>query len=150
MVARKHRTPVVVDTNVFVRAFKTRSPTNFNRRIVRLWLLQRQLQLIVSQELIDEYLGIFSTVLGMDEEIVCGWRERFENDDRTTVVNLGRRYTSSRDPDDNVLLAIATAGRAAFLVTNDRDLLDLPASFQRTLPYSVVTPGEALEEITRD
>jgi putative PIN family toxin of toxin-antitoxin system len=150
MVSRKHRTAVVLDTNVFVRAFKTRSSTNFNRRIVRLWLVQKELQLILSRELISEYLGIFSTVLEMDEEIVCGWRERFESHDRSTVVNLGRRYTSSRDPDDNLLLDTAAAGRASFLITNDRDLLELPKAFRRTLPFSVVTPGEFINSIDQD
>ena len=35
MVQRKKRLPVVLDTNVFVRALKAGSHTNWNRRIVR-------------------------------------------------------------------------------------------------------------------
>ena len=68
------------------------------------------MQLIVSPELIDEYLGIFADVLGMDAKTVDEWRNRFEADTRTSRVNLGRRYTASRDPDDNVLLSTATSG----------------------------------------
>ena len=59
MVARKKRTPVVVDTNVFVRAFKARSKTNWNQRTIRLWLLLKQLQLIVSDQLIEDCLTKF-------------------------------------------------------------------------------------------
>ena len=106
--------------------FKAKSNLNANRRIVRLWLIEKKLQLIVSQELIDEYLGIFGDVIGMDDDTVREWQVRFDRDRRTTLVNLGRRYTESRDPDDNVLLATATAGRASFLITNDLDLLELP------------------------
>jgi putative PIN family toxin of toxin-antitoxin system len=145
MVARKKRTPVVIDTNVFVRSFKTRTNTNPNRRVVRLWLLEKQLQLIVSSELIDEYLDIFAEILGMDDETIAAWRVRFEEDGRSTLVNLARRYTASRDPDDNLLLATASAGAADCLLTNDLDLLELPVAFQRTLPFAIMTPRAFLQ-----
>ena len=140
MVARKKRTPVVVDTNVFVRSFKARRNTNPNRCVIRLWLVEKRLQLIVSNELVQEYLGIFADVLDMDEEALTAWQQRFVADSRSTLANLGRRYVESRDPDDNLLVATACAGRADYLVTNDRDLLELPEPFQRTLPFAIVTP----------
>lgn len=146
MVPRKKRTAVVVDTNVFVRSFKARSNNNWNRRVIRLWLVERKLQLIVSADLIDEYLGIFADVLGMDDEMVNDWQMRFEKDRRSTLVNLGQRYTESRDPDDNLLLATATAGKASYLITNDLDLLKLPQDFQQQLPYDVLTPQQFLRE----
>lgn len=140
MVSRKQRIPVVLDTNVFVRAFKTRSDGSPNQRIVRLWLLEKRLQLIVSNELIDEYLEIFESILGMNEELIEDWRQRFASDPRSTLVGLGRRFTESRDPDDNLLLATATAGKAEYLVTNDHDLLDLPADFVKSLRFEIITP----------
>ena len=146
MPTRKRRAAVVVDTNVFIRSFKARDNTNPNRRIVRLWLLERRLQLVVSRELTAEYLEIFAEVLGMDAALIDGWRLRFEEDPRVTVVRLGRRYTESRDPDDNVLLATAQAGKARCLVTNDRDLLELPTEVRRSLPFAIWTPGEFLED----
>jgi putative PIN family toxin of toxin-antitoxin system len=147
MVSRKQRVSVVLDTNVFVRAFKTRSPASANQRVVRLWLLEKRLQLVVSADLIDEYLGVFQDLLGMDEGLIGQWRQRFAGDSRSTIVGLGRRYTASRDPDDNLLLATATAGRAAYLITNDFDLLELPASFLRTLPYRILTPRQFLQTV---
>src|SRR5262245_51614965 len=128
MTARKARVPVVLDTNIFVRNFKTRSKTSPNRRIVRLWLLQRRLQLILSHDVLVEYLEIFADILLMDDEVVQDWRRRFEEDDRCTMVNLAHRYNASRDPDDNVFLATAKAGHADYLISNDRDLLELPES----------------------
>lgn len=144
MVPRKKRTPVVLDTNVFVRAFKARSNDNPNRRTVRLWLIEKKLQLVVSQETVEEYLGIFDEVLNMDDDTLQDWQARFETDRRVSLVNLGRRYTESRDPDDNLVLATATAGQAKFLITNDRDLLDLPKEFQLSLPYRILTPHRFL------
>jgi predicted nucleic acid-binding protein len=76
--------------------------------------------------------------------LINHWQQRFATDSRTTVVGLGRRYTESRDPDDNLLLATATAGRARYLITNDHDLLELPESFRRTAKYNILTSRQFL------
>jgi uncharacterized protein len=145
MVQRKKRICVVVDTNVFVRNFKARKKANPNRRVILLWLIEKQLQLIVNSKVVDEYLEIFDRILGMDAEIIREWQLRFESDSRCTQVNLGRRFKESRDPDDNLLLATALAGKAEFLITNDHDLLDLPIDFTRSLPFVILTPRDFLE-----
>jgi len=62
------------------------------------------------------------------------------------MVQLGRRFRESRDPDDNVLLAAAFAGAAEFLLTNDKDLLELPMEFQRSLPFAILTPQAFLKQ----
>jgi predicted nucleic acid-binding protein len=100
--------------------------------------------------LIQEYLEIFAGVLGMDAVLIEEWRLRFERDSRVTVVRLGRRYTESRDPDDNVLLAIAASGKARYLVTNDRDLLELPPELQHTLPFAIRRPQDFLQDLEED
>lgn len=146
MVARKKRTAVVLDTNVFARNFKARDKRSANRRVVRLWLLEKRLQLIVSREIIEEYLEIFAEIVGLDRATVEQWRRRFEDDGRSTMVQLGRRFRESRDPDDNVLLAAAFAGEAEFLLSNDKDLLELPAAFQRTLPLAILSPQAFLQQ----
>jgi putative PIN family toxin of toxin-antitoxin system len=146
MPIRKQRWLIVVDTNVFVRSFKARSQSNPNRRIIRAWLLEKRLQLVVSRELVEEYLAIFAEVLGMDSGLIAQWRQRFEQDTRVTVVQLARRYTESRDPDDNLLLATARAGKARYLLTNDRDLLDLPEAARRSFPFEIQTPQQFLRE----
>jgi len=140
MVSRKQRLRVVLDTNVFVRAFKARSRSNWHQQILRLWLIERKLQLIVSPELIEEYIGIFNEVLNMDDETVRGWKKRFEDDPRASVMKLGQRCGESRDPDDNVLLATAMAGDASFLITNDRDLLEVSVDFKRKIDYEILKP----------
>jgi len=89
MVSRRKRTQVVFDTNVLVRALKTRSKGSPNRRLVRLWLFKR-LQLIVCRDLVAEYLDIFRDVLGLDNETLEVWQRRWTAYASTTVVNLGR------------------------------------------------------------
>ena len=53
--------------------------------------------------------------------------------------------TLSRDPKDNVFIATAIAAKAKFLVTNDRDLLDIDEAKKRTLRFKIVTPTEFLQ-----
>ena len=53
----------------------------------------------------------------------------------------------SRDPDDNLLLATAVAGKAKFLITHDRDLLDLPEAQRRKFKFEIVTPGDFLARL---
>jgi putative PIN family toxin of toxin-antitoxin system len=112
-------------------------------------LLERRLQLILSREIIEEYLEIFADILDMDKETLEKWRSRFEEDKRSSVIGLGRRFTESRDPEDNIFLATAYCGRAQYLVTNDRDLLDLPMDFQSRLPFLILTPSKFIQEFER-
>lgn len=146
MVSRKQRIRVVFDTNVLVRALRSFDPESPNQKVLRLWL-QKRLQLIVSNELVNEYLGVFAKVLELTPATIVRWESRFLSDPRSTLVNLGRRFRESRDPDDNMVLATADVGRVAFLMTNDRDLLDLPSDFKRSLKFRIATPAEFLEYI---
>src|SRR5438552_14112382 len=147
MVVRRRRVRVVLDTNVLIRNFKSRSPHSPNKRVFRLWRLERRLQLIVSDELIKEYLETLEEVVRLGKHALTKWRSRFERDSICTLVRLGRRYTESRDPDDNILLATASAGNADYLIMNDLDLLELPESVQRTFPFRILTPQACLQEM---
>jgi uncharacterized protein len=147
VVSRKQRNTVVLDTNVLVRALKTRSLSSPNQRILRLWLLSKRLQLVVSDQLVEEYLQVFAELLDFDSDLLDEWEQRFLNDARSTVVNLGRRYNFSRDPDDNLLLATAAAGPAEYLISNDRDLLDIDSAVTSRLPFQIVSPAALLRRI---
>ena len=145
MVSRRRRLTVVFDTNVFVRALMSRSKSSPNYRVVRLWLVERELQLVVSKELLSEYLDVFERVLGMTTDVIEEWRERFTEDSRVSFVNLGTRFELSRDPDDNLVLATAATGRASWLLTNDKDLLDLPEDSMKLLRFEISTPHVFLQ-----
>jgi predicted nucleic acid-binding protein len=59
-----------------------------------------------------------------------------------THVSLGSRPNVSRHPDDNVMIATARSGKARFIVTNDGDLLEIPAVEQAKLRLKIITPQE--------
>jgi predicted nucleic acid-binding protein len=107
---------------------------------------RRALQLVVSDETIAEYLDVLRRI-GISEDRVRRLEERVRKREAVTHVNLGGRPTESRDPDDNLMLATAAAGRAAYLVTNDRELLDRPAAGRRKFKFAILTPAQFRAEL---
>ncbi len=149
MPPRKRRIPVVFDTNVVVGFYLSRNPRSANQQAFRLWRDQRTLQLIVSDEVIQEYLEVLSR-LGVSALLVKRLNERFARRKTVTHVSLGPRPKLSRDPDDNIVIATARSGKARFLVTNDYDLLDIPGSEQARLRLLIVSPAELLARIREE
>ena len=144
MARRKDRVPVVFDTNVIVGALLGTKRQSANQRVYRLWL-HRQLQLIVSPEIAAEYLELIER-LRISPPRAAAFRERLQRHDIITHVHLGPRFTASRDPDDNLMLATAAVGKAEYLITHDQDLLDIPAVAQRRFKFKIVTPIDFLKQ----
>lgn len=145
MPKRRRRIIVVLDTNIFVGNFLTNSPRSLNRRVIRLWFVERKFKLALSSEIQEEYFRIFSDVLKFDNERVRRWKARFDDKTITESVHLGTRHDFSRDPKDNKFLAAAAAARAKFLITRDRDLLDISEEHKRKLKFKIVTPKQFLD-----
>ena len=108
---------VVVDTNVFVANFLSRSSRSPNRRVVRLWMVERRIRLAISREILDEYLAVFAEVLGFNDEQLRNWRHRFGEKKSCKIVEPRTKPLISRDPDDNVFIAAAVSAKAKFLIT---------------------------------
>lgn len=104
------------------------------------------IELVASSEVVVEYFELLERV-HVDEHLV----ERFENRlyarETVTWVNLGPRVVASRDRDDDVFLSTAKTGRASFLATNDRDLLDLDPAAHKRLRFDIVTPQTLLTRL---
>lgn len=144
MPRRRGSIGVVIDTNVFVRNFLTRSRHSPNRLVIRSWLIERKFKLALSGEIEEEYLRIFGEVLCFDKKKLASWKNRLGDKRIAKLVGVGAS-TLSRDPKDNVFIATATAAKARFLVTNDRDLLDISDAKKRTLRFKIVTPTQFLQ-----
>jgi putative PIN family toxin of toxin-antitoxin system len=136
----------VLDTNVLVGAYLARSRTSPNLAILRLWREARQIELVVSAPIVEEYLELLHR-LNVSDALIERFAQRLESRRTVSHVNLGPRMVVSRDPDDDVFLTTAKAGRAAFLVTNDRDLLDIAAKARQGLRFEIVTPRQFLERL---
>jgi putative PIN family toxin of toxin-antitoxin system len=143
MPKRRLRIKAVVDTNVFVGNFLTRSRGSPNRRVIRSWLVERKFKLALSREIEAEYLRIFEELLGFEPEKLIRWQRRFGDKRITQTVGVGIS-SLSRDPKDNVFIATAIAAKAKFLITNDLDLLDIGDDEKRTLRFDIVKPTQFL------
>ncbi|HQR35954.1 MAG TPA: putative toxin-antitoxin system toxin component, PIN family [Blastocatellia bacterium] len=143
MPRRKDRLPVVLDTNVIISYYLGKKPQSANAQIFRLWRYERKLQLIVSREVTDEYYELLERI-GIAEHRVARFRQQLQEADIVTRINLGARHAISRDPDDDMLLATATAGQAQFLITNDHDLLDISTAQKKRFKFEIVTPAAFL------
>lgn len=147
MPKRKERIRAVFDTNVVIRHFIGYSRGRkqaFNRNVFELWFIKSQIQLLVSPEIIEEYLEAMESILNIRQELLEKWRQRFSGHS-ADMVSAGKRYIFSRDSADNVFLNIAAAGKADFLITNDRDLLEIKEEDKRKLKFEIVTPKQFLE-----
>ncbi len=143
MPRRKERVPVLLDTNVVIGQAFSRARHSANARVYDLWLMERRLQLIVSPPIIAEYMEVLER-LGTMREKLARLQGQLLTSSTVTRTNLGKRFAISRDADDDILLATAHAGRARYLVTNDRDLLEIPSNRRRSFRFDIVKPVELL------
>jgi predicted nucleic acid-binding protein len=95
---------------------------------------------------IEEYIELLRRI-GVGAERSARFRQRLLASPTVTRVNLGKRFPISRDADDDFPLATAHTGRARYLVTNDRDLLEIPADDKRRFRFEIVTPHHLLRAL---
>lgn len=113
----------VIDTNLLVRYLLTRGPTL--AQLISLWENERFVYL-TSPAILDELCDVLQRP---------SLRVRFRVDPQLlldlvraeTTQTSGKLVVSGvcRDPKDEIFLACAVEGRADYLVTGDKDLLDL-------------------------
>lgn len=113
---------VVLDTNVLVSALLFTGPLS---RLVSLWQ-ERRFALVVSGDILVEYLRVLAypkfglaaaEVKFLIEEVVLPFAD--------TVNPLATPAVVREDPADDKFLHAAVAGRARFIVSGDRHLLEL-------------------------
>ena len=130
---------VVVDTNVLISGvFFGGAPA----RVLEAWR-DRKIELVASPEILEEYrrvgekleqqfdglsLGPFLALLVTHAKIV-------------ELSPLERQV--SRDPDDDTFIACAVAGKCRYIISGDKDLLDL-GTFRK---IKIVAPREFVEKV---
>lgn len=147
MPPRKERIPVVFDTNILIANYLGENLKSATKKIFSLWRIHRKLQLIVSPEIVAEYLEILER-LNIPSKRINAFSERIEKRLTVTKISLGKIPTESRDVDDNLVLATALTGKADFLITNDKDLLDIAEADKKKFKFRIVTPIEFLNAIS--
>jgi putative PIN family toxin of toxin-antitoxin system len=145
MTNRKQRILIVLDTNIFVIGFRNKHPESAVTKIWRMWL-RRDIQLAISPEIAVEYEEILDR-LGVPPNLLNEFIQDLPTRETVTWVHVGRRIKMERDPDDEIILATADSANAKYLVTYDKDLLELPWEQRRRFKFEIVTPAQLLERI---
>ncbi|NUM75570.1 putative toxin-antitoxin system toxin component, PIN family, partial [candidate division KSB1 bacterium] len=129
--------------NVVIASYLSTNPKSPNAITMRLWR-ERKLQLIISDKIVEEYAEVLDE-LNLPANLVASFVSSLRESGTATHINLGKRFTQSRDPKDNPFLSTAGAGRAKFLVTNDHDLLDIPETEKHKFKFQILTPKAFVE-----
>ncbi len=119
---------IVADTNWWISLAIKR----FNNKFAAV-LLSPALQFVSSTELTDEIKATFSKERlqkYLDEDIITLFWKQFEA--LVTNITVSSVITDCRDPKDNFLLALAKDSGADYLITGDKDLLDMKL-FEKTI-----------------
>lgn len=110
---------IVVDTNQFLSGFIYHGMM----KVVFDLVLNNKLTLFVSQTLKAEVLEKLQ-VYGINEQVQNEIMLFMET--RGILVKPTVRITVCRDPEDNFVLELTETAQADYLITRDKDLLDLP------------------------
>lgn len=133
---------IVFDPNAFVSAVVA---NGVSRRLFDLWREHRQFELVVCPLLLEELSEVlhrerFRAVVTPEEVDAL---VTFLRNEASLVNDPTEIPAVSRDLDDDYLVALATREDAAFIVSGDRDLLDLDHP-----EITVLRPGEALARLS--
>ncbi len=112
---------VVIDTNLWISFLITKDFTKLDEII-----FSRQGILLFSQELLDEFLEVAKRPKFRRFFSNADIEEILETiDEYADFVKVQSKVDVCRDLKDNFLLSLSVDGNADFLLTGDKDLLDL-------------------------
>ncbi|MDH7484933.1 MAG: putative toxin-antitoxin system toxin component, PIN family [Anaerolineae bacterium] len=145
------RLRAVLDTNVFVSAFLSRSPTSPTQELIQRWEAH-EFTLLVSDGLVDE-LAEKLIERGISQERVIEFLALLGRlAEWVDVPDEAVKPVIEADPDDDIILACAVVGDADYLVTYDPHFDVLGGEYEgvritRALPFlKAVREGKPLGE----
>ena len=112
---------IIIDTNLWISFLITKEFAKLDEII-----FSRRCILVFSQELLDEFLEVARRPKFRKFFSVSDIEEILETiDEYADFIKVQTRIEVCRDTKDNFLLSLSVDGDADFLITGDKDLLDL-------------------------
>lgn len=141
MGARRHRMRITVDTNVLISALGWKGA---EAAVVEM-VLESKLELCLSAQILSDFYRVTQyPKFGFKDEEIDGFIGRL-----LPVIVFVRPVQKvdiiTADPDDNMVLECAIAGRASYIVTGDKHLLQLG----EYAGIKIVKASELLQEILK-
>lgn len=128
---------IILDTNILISAFIFGGKPH---QILSL-VLEGKIKALTSSVLIAEFFDVVNKKFDLSTEELALTKNLIEN--KFTTVQPESEITISRDTDDNRILEAALEGKCSYIITGDKDLLDLKI-FKN---IKIVTPDDFLSEI---
>ena len=113
---------IILDTNIWISYLISKKNNQWDTLI-----FSAKIQIIYSEKLLNEFIEVtqrdkFRKFISLDDlEVILN----FLGDFAIFVENIEKKYTLCRDLKDNFLLDLAVTAEADFLVTGDKDLLEI-------------------------
>jgi putative PIN family toxin of toxin-antitoxin system len=113
---------IILDTNIWISYLISKKNNQWDTLI-----FSAKIQIIYSEKLLNEFIEVtqrdkFRKFISLDDlEVILN----FLGDFAIFVENIEKKYTLCRDLKDNFLLDLAVTAKADFLVTGDKDLLEI-------------------------
>jgi putative PIN family toxin of toxin-antitoxin system len=125
---------IILDTNLWISFLISKDFSKLDS-----FLFSKKIELVFSQELLDEFLDVVKRPK---------FRRFFTNEDIEDILETIEEFAIfvpvisktdiCRDPKDNFLLSLAKDSNAQYLLTGDKDLLDLKL-FEKTKIITIST-----------
>ena len=113
---------IILDTNIWISYLISKNNNQWDTLI-----FSDKIQIIYSEKLLNEFIEVtqrdkFRKFISLDDlEVILNYLGDFA----IFVENIEKKYTPCRDLKDNFLLDLAVTAEADFLVTGDKDLLEI-------------------------
>jgi uncharacterized protein len=118
---QKNPTRIIIDTNLWVSFLISKDYSKLDEII-----FTQKASLVFSQELLDEFLEVARRPKFRRFFAAKDIEEILETiDEYADFVKVKTKIELCRDPKDNFLLSLSADGKADYLLTGDKDLLDL-------------------------
>jgi putative PIN family toxin of toxin-antitoxin system len=109
---------VVIDTNLFVSSFWGGKP----KKIIDLFI-KGKIQLLISPQILEEISRVLKEILGDDSEI--NYFIKLISLNSIEIIPNVTLQVIKEDPSDNKFLECAVVGKADYIISGDKHLLDL-------------------------
>ncbi len=111
---------VVVDTNIFISSFFGGYP----KKVIDLWK-NGEITLCLSNAIVDEYMEVLGRMGLVGEKELNELLYLFRNGLHCIFTTKTPKLKISVDPDDDKFIEAAAALNAAYIVSGDKDLLEI-------------------------
>lgn len=109
---------VVIDTNVLISGIFWQG---IPRQILNLWL-EGKIEIVITQEIFQEYLKIIQEI-DSNKKILQNWTLLIS--EKSTIISDTVIVKLCRDPKDDQFINCALLGKVDYLISGDKDLLEL-------------------------